>query len=78
MPERESAPEEGGQATAERGSVLEELAREGARKMLQTALLDEVREHLARYEQLLDEQGHRLVVGNRRAPERTILTGVGP
>lgn len=46
--------------------------------MLQAALEEEVREHLARFCELRDEQGQRLVVSNGHAPPRTILTGVGP
>jgi transposase-like protein len=77
MPERKTTPDEGADATAKGGSVLEDVAREGARRMLQAALEDEISEHLARHAHLRDEQGHQLVVGNGHAPQRTILTGVG-
>ena len=53
-------------------------AREGARKLFQAALEAEVEEHLSRYEQLKDGEGHQAVVRNGHAPRRLILTGVGP
>jgi hypothetical protein len=45
MPQGKSTSDEGGDASMDGGSVLEEAAREGARKVLQAALVDEVREH---------------------------------
>lgn len=59
-------------------SVLDELAREGARRMLQAALEAEVDEFVAEYANVVDTQGKRLVVRNGRLPERDLLTGVGP
>ena len=58
-------------------SVLEELLREGARKLLQQAIENEVEEYLVRYAQERDEQGRRLVVKNGHLPERDIVTGLG-
>jgi transposase-like protein len=58
--------------------AIERIAREGAKKLLQAALEAEVEEHLNRYEQIKDAEGHRLVVRNGHAPRRLILTGVGP
>jgi putative transposase len=58
--------------------VLDQLVREGARKMLQSALEVEVQEHLERFKHLVDAQGKRQVVRNGHQPERTILTGAGP
>lgn len=58
--------------------VLEDIIREGARKMLQAALELEIEEYLSRFTSLLDENGKRLVVRNGFQPERTILTGAGP
>ena len=57
---------------------LEKLAREGARKMLQAALEAEVDEHLEKFSQMRDEEGHQSVVKNGHGPERTVLTGAGP
>lgn len=59
-------------------SVLDELVREGARRMLQTALEAEVGEYMERHRTLVDEGGHRLVVRNGHLPERDLITGVGP
>ena len=59
-------------------SVLDELAREGARRMLQAALEAEVAEYLEQHQLELDGEGHRLVVRNGRLPERDLITGVGP
>jgi transposase-like protein len=59
-------------------SVLDEVIRDGARRMLQHALEEEVRAYLERYATECDEQGRRLVVGNGSLPERTLVTGAGP
>jgi putative transposase len=54
------------------------IAREGARRLLQQALEAEIEEHLARHGDLLTQERHKAVVRNGYAPERQILTGVGP
>lgn len=59
-------------------SVLDELLREGARKMLQEAIMQEVAEYLEKHQSVKDENGHRLAVRNGYLPEREILTGLGP
>lgn len=56
---------------------LEALAREGARRMLTTALEAEVAEYVAAYGGERDEDGRALVVRNGRRPARTIVTGSG-
>ncbi len=56
---------------------LDELAREGARRMLAVALEAEVDAYLADFAALVDGQGHRLVRRNGHAPARTIATGAG-
>jgi len=66
------------EATPETLGVLEDIVREGARKMLQAALEAEIEEHLARFQGRVDEEGKHQVVRNGFQPERTILTGVGP
>jgi putative transposase len=58
--------------------TLDQMVREGARRMLQQALEQEVEAYLQEHRQALDEQGHRLVVRNGHKPPRTILTGSGP
>ena len=60
------------------GSVLEELAREGAQKMLAQALQQEVAEFLSRHQEKTDENGKRIVVRNGYMPERELVTGIGP
>jgi transposase-like protein len=59
-------------------SALEELLREGARRMLGTAIEQEVAEYVDRHAGELDENGRRLVTRNGRLPERELVTGVGP
>jgi transposase-like protein len=65
------------QARAELTSGLDELFRQGARRMLAVALEAEVEAYIAAHAELVDEHGHRLVVRNGHAPARTITTGVG-
>ncbi len=56
---------------------LDELAREGARRMLAAALEAEVAEYLERHRGERDEQGQALVVKNGRARPRKITLGAG-
>jgi putative transposase len=58
-------------------STLEEIAREGARRMLAAALEAEVAAYLEEHESERDEQGRRLVVRNGKARRRTVLLGAG-
>ncbi len=58
-------------------SPLDEIVREGARRMLQAAIDAEVDNFVHEHEGRRDEQGRRLVVKNGRLPEREILTGAG-
>lgn len=57
---------------------LEEILREGARKLLQQAIENEVKEHLELYKGQRDENNRRAVKRNGYLPERQIQTGVGP
>ena len=57
---------------------LEETLREGARKMLQIAIENEVQEFLETYENEKDTKGHKALVRNGYLPERSIQTGIGP
>ena len=58
---------------------LDELAREGARRMIMAALEAEVDEHLRKLQHLRDEQGHAMVVRNGKSHhERTVNLGAGP
>ena len=58
--------------------MLREVARLGAQRMLQLALEAEVETYVSEHSSLVDEAGYRSVVRNGHAPQRTILTGVGP
>lgn len=66
-PTREEAP-----------SVLDEIVREGARRMLAAAVRAEADAYVEAFATELDELGHRLVVRNGHAEPRTIVTGAGP
>jgi len=57
--------------------VLSEVLREGARRMLSTAIEAEVQGYLAAREELVDAAGHRLVVRNGYLPARTLQTALG-
>src|SRR6266571_4167439 len=64
-------------ARSELTMSLDELAREGARRMLAGALEAEVDVYLAAFAELVDEHGHRLVRRNGHAPARQVAE-VGP
>jgi transposase-like protein len=57
--------------------TLDELAREGARRMIATALEAEVGEYVERHAGERGEDGRRLVVRNGRARERKVTVGSG-
>ncbi|OPY66166.1 MAG: Transposase, Mutator family [Syntrophorhabdus sp. PtaU1.Bin002] len=59
-------------------SPLEEIIREGARKLLQMAVEQEVSAYIEMFKELKDEDGRRLVVRHGFLPERSLLTGIGP
>jgi putative transposase len=65
------------QARAEFVLDLDELVREGARRMLAAALEAEVDAYLAAHAELVDADGHRLVVRNGHAPARQLATAAG-
>jgi transposase-like protein len=56
---------------------LDEIARQGARRMLAEALEAEVQDYLQAATGERDEQGHALVVRNGHAREREVLCGAG-
>jgi len=66
------------QAEESKKSLLEEIIREGARKLLQTAVEQEVTTYIEMFKELKDEDGRRLVVRHGFLPERSLLTGIGP
>ncbi len=59
------------------GSLLDELARDGARQMLATALLAEVAAYVDAHREEVDEAGHRLVVRNGFHEPREVSTAAG-
>jgi putative transposase len=59
-------------------STLDEICREGARRMLAAALEAEADAYIAELVAELDESGRRLVTRNGHARPRTITTGSGP
>jgi hypothetical protein len=68
----ESTTDKAEETTAEVMEVIEQIARDGARKIIRTALEEEVQQHLARYKDYKVEQVQRMVVRNGHAHERTI------
>ena len=58
-------------------ATLDDVAREGARRMIELALRVEVAEYLARHQTERDRQGHALVVRNGQARSRPITVGAG-
>jgi putative transposase len=64
-------------ARGELHTDLDELAREGARRMLAAALEAEVDAYLAAHAGERDEHGRRLVVRNGHARQREVLTAAG-
>jgi putative transposase len=68
----------GERAQDEEKPFLEQLLQEGARKLLQTAIENEVIEYIQFHKDRRDEHGQRLVVRNGHLPEREVASGVGP
>ena len=58
-------------------SLLDELVREGARRMLAAALEAEVAAYIDAHAEQVDERGRRLVVRNGHHAPRQVLTGAG-
>lgn len=58
-------------------STLDDLAREGARRMLVAALEAEVAAYIEAHQPERDERGHRQVVRNGKAQPRTVTLGSG-
>jgi putative transposase len=58
-------------------SSLDEIAREGARRMLIEALKAEADDYVEHHRGERDQRGHALVVRNGRAPTRKLMLGAG-
>src|SRR5436305_2532909 len=58
-------------------SLIDEIVRDGARRMLAAALEAEVAAYIAAHVEQLDEHGRRLVVRNGHAGARQVLTSAG-
>ena len=64
-------------AAVEGGSLIDEIVRDGARRMLAAALEAEVAAYIAAHADHLDADGRRLVVRNGHAEPRQVLTSSG-
>ena len=71
----ESSGEEGGKDGSP--SLIDEIVREGARRMLAEALAAEVDAYIAAFAAERDENGRRLVVRNGYRQPREVLTSAG-
>jgi transposase-like protein len=70
-------PAEGDDRPASGSSVIDEIVREGARRMPAEALQAEVDAYIARFTAERDERGRRLVVRNGYHQPREVLTSAG-
>jgi hypothetical protein len=59
------------------GSLIDEIVRDGARRMLAAALEAEVAGYIAAHVDEVDVEGRRLVVRNGHAEPRPVLTSSG-
>jgi putative transposase len=66
-----------GEGSEEITIALDELAREGARRMIAAALGAEADEYVERFSDEVDGHGHRLVVRDGSARERKVTIGSG-
>ena len=66
-----------GERNEEIAVTLDELAREGARRMIAAALKAEADDYVERFADERGEDGKRLVVRNGRARERRVTVGSG-
>jgi transposase-like protein len=69
------AEDASGQAAS--GSLIDEIVRDGARRMLAVALQAEVAAYIAAHADEVDEVGRRLVVRNGSAVSREVMTSAG-
>jgi predicted amidohydrolase len=67
----------GGDHSSQASSVIDQIERDGARRMLAEALQAEVDAYIAQFGAERDERGRRLVVRNGSHQSREILTSAG-
>ena len=77
MPDNKVIPLEE-RAKEEQKPFLEQLLREGARKLLQAAIENEVIDYIQFHKDRVDANGQRLVVRNGHLPEPEVVSGAGP
>ena len=65
-------------AKDEQKPFLEQLLQEGARKLFQAAIENEMMEYIQFHKDRRDENGQRPVVHNGHLPEREVTSGMGP
>ena len=65
------------QPTVGESSLIDQIVRDGARRMLAEALRAEVDAYIAAFADQRDEHGHRLVVRNGYHQPREVLTSAG-
>ena len=75
---KDTAGTEQRQVGKEPASVLDEIVREGARRLLQHAIELEVAEYVEAHVGFVDQEGRRQVVRNGWMKEREVLTSAGP
>ena len=68
---------DGAEPRGDSASLIDEIVREGARRMLAQALQAEVDDYIARFAAERDEGGRRLVVRNGSHQPRQVLTSAG-
>ena len=68
----------GSRMVFESESALDGILREGARRMLQSAVKAEVAAYIEAHAHLLGEDGRRQVVRNGHLPARELQSGAGP
>lgn len=79
MPQDQSIPSQTDAPTIETiDEIIRKTAIEGARQLLQQALVAEIQQHLEQHSDSRTEDDRQTVVRNGYGPERTIMTGVGP
>jgi len=73
-----TAKEEKDRMVSESRSFLDRIIQEGAQRMLQEALTNEVEEYVSRMADRRMEDGRRTIVRNGYLPDRDLVTGAGP